>query len=279
MTTTCEIRYPVHPEDVRLYDTARIRREFLVSSLFEPETVRMVYSMQERFIVGGITTAGRVALQPTAELRAAYFLERRELGIINVGGPGQVIADGLTYDLGFNDALYLGRGVREVLFCATSPGAPPKFYFNSAPAHKALPARKVTLNEAEKAEMGSEHSSNRRTIYKLLVNSVVETCQLQMGLTRLQPGSVWNTMPPHLHTRRNEVYFYFDLPDSQVISHFMGQPVETRHLWVKNEEAVISPVWSLHSAAGTASYAFIWGMAGENLDYSDMDAVSPVALR
>jgi 4-deoxy-L-threo-5-hexosulose-uronate ketol-isomerase len=200
------------------------------------------------------------------------------MGIINVGDTGTISVDGVQFILNKKDALYIGKDVTEVIFEKASKGTP-QFYFNSAPAHKAYPTKKVTLDEAETVEMGQMHTSNQRTIRKLLVNSVLPTCQLQMGLTELKSGSVWNTMPAHTHDRRMEVYLYFDVPEDQVVCHFLGNPQETRHIWMKNNQAVLSPPWSIHSGAGTSNYTFIWGMAGENLDYTDMDAVKPSELK
>src|SRR5690606_1992971 len=219
-----------------------------------------------------------LALKAIDQLKAEYFLERRELGIINIGDAATVSADGVEYVLVNKEALYIGRGVKEVVFHPAKKGTA-TFYFNSAPAHAAYPAKKVSLADAATVELGSQENANHRIIRKLLVNGVIQTCQLQMGLTELQSGSIWNTMPAHTHDRRMEVYLYFNLPDGQAVCHFMGEPQETRHLWIKNRQAVISPPWSIHSGAGTSNYAFIWSMAGENLDYDDMDKVSPTALR
>lgn len=212
-------------------------------------------------------------------LKATYFLERRELGIINVGGPGRVVADGVTFELDYKEALYIGQGTREVRFESVKGETPAKFYLNSTPAHRNYPTRKVSKADAEVVELGSPQTANHRTINKLLVNSVLPTCQLQMGMTELKSGSVWNTMPAHTHDRRMEVYFYFEVPEGQSVCHFMGQPQETRHIWMQNEQAVISPNWSIHSGAGTSNYTFIWGMAGENLDYGDMDFCAITELK
>ncbi|ASB47861.1 5-dehydro-4-deoxy-D-glucuronate isomerase [Alkalitalea saponilacus] len=275
-----ELRYAAHPADAKNYDTERIRKDFLVEELFKSGKVKMVYTMYDRLIVGGsMPTVAGSKLEPFEELKAEYFLQRRELGIINVGGPAIIKADGEEYKLGYKEALYLGSGNKEVILASESDAKPAKLYMNSAPAHKQFPNKKVTLADAEVVVLGSLETSNHRQINKLLVNSVVETCQLQMGMTELKTGSVWNTMPPHTHNRRMEAYFYFEVPDEQVVCHFMGQPTETRHIWMKNEQAVISPSWSIHSAAGTANYTFIWGMGGENLDYGDMDTRKPQELR
>jgi 4-deoxy-L-threo-5-hexosulose-uronate ketol-isomerase len=280
MATIYEERYNYHPDDFKNYDTERIRKEFLVEKVMEPGNIRFVYSAIERYIVGGAVPLGEsLKLEPIEPLKAAYFCERREVGIINVAGTGSVTVDGVEFKMNFKDALYIGKGSKDVIFKSDDVANPAHFYINSAPAHKEYPVKHVTLDQANKLHLGSLQTSNERTINQLLINTVIDTCQLQMGMTELQPGSVWNTMPPHLHSRRNEVYFYFNVPEGQAVCHFMGQPQETRHLWIQNEQAVISPNWSIHSAAGTSNYIFIWGMAGENLDYTDMDAIKPVELR
>lgn len=280
MTTIYEERYNYHPDDFKRYDTERIRKEFLVENLMEPGKIRLVYSMIERFIVGGaIPVESDLKLESIKPLKAEYFCERREVGIINVGGPGIVAVDGIEYKLNYKDALYIGKGAREVIFRSEFRDNPSHYYFNSAPAHKEYPVKLLPLSEARVIHLGSLETSNERNINQLLIKGVVETCQLQMGMTELSTGSVWNTMPPHLHSRRNEVYFYFNIPDGQTVCHFMGQPAETRHIWMQNEQAVISPSWSIHSAAGTSNYIFIWGMSGENLDYTDMDAIAPKDLK
>ena len=218
-------------------------------------------------------------LETTDELKAEQFLDRREMGIINVGGEAVINAGDKVYKLGFKEALYLGKGTIDVVFKSADMKNPAKLYINSAPAHHVYPSKMVTMTDAEVVVMGNAVSSNHRVINKLLVNSVVETCQLQMGMTELKTGSVWNTMPVHTHNRRMEAYFYFEVPEKQAICHFMGDPDETRHIWMQNEQAVLSPSWSIHSAAGTANYTFIWGMAGENLDYGDMDVRHPDTLK
>lgn len=271
-TTTYEIRYATHPEDVRQYGTARLRQEFLIECLFLPDRVQMVYSMYDRMVVGGVMPVReRLLLEAIDPLKAAFFTQRREVGIYNIGGPGRVTVGDEQFELGYKEALYIGSGERDVWFESVGAEEPALFYFNSTPAHTAYPCSKVTKQEAVVACMGSLEMSNERTINKMLVNQVLPTCQLQMGMTELAPGSVWNTMPAHTHSRRMEAYFYFDLPDDQAVCHFMGEPQETRHIWMHNHQAVFSPEWSIHSAAATHNYTFIWGMGGENLDYSDQD--------
>jgi 4-deoxy-L-threo-5-hexosulose-uronate ketol-isomerase len=218
-------------------------------------------------------------LETTDELKSGNFLDRREMGIINVGGDAVIKAGIHVFKLGYKEALYLGKGSGEIVFKSDDSENPAKLYINSAPAHHSFPSKKVTLKDADVVLLGSHESANNRTVNKMLVNSVIETCQLQMGMTELKTGSVWNTMPVHTHNRRMEAYFYFEVPDKQAICHFIGDPDETRHIWMKNEQAVLSPSWSIHSAAGTASYTFIWGMAGENLDYGDMDVRHPDTLK
>lgn len=272
MKTNYELRYAAHPEDARHYDTARLRRDFLIETLFAPDEVNMVYSMYDRMVVGGAMPVNEeLLLESIIPLKAPYFTTRREVGIYNVGGAGKVFVGEECFQLGYKEALYIGMGNRNVRFASADGGQPAKFYFNSATAHTAYPCRKVTKQDAVVAHMGSLEMSNERNINKMLVNQVLPTCQLQMGMTELAPGSVWNTMPAHTHSRRMEAYFYFELPDDQAVCHFMGEPQETRHIWMKSEQAVLSPEWSIHSAAATHNYTFIWGMAGENLDYSDQD--------
>ncbi|MCG6188508.1 5-dehydro-4-deoxy-D-glucuronate isomerase [Maribellus maritimus] len=274
MATIYEERYNYHPDDFKKYDTERIRKEFLVKKVMDPGNIRLVYSIIERYIVGGAVPLKEGLLLETIDpLKADYFCERREVGVINVAGSGVIVVDGTEYKMDFKDAIYIGKGSKEVIFKSDDPANPAHFYINSAPAHKEYPVKHVTMADANVLHMGSLETSNERDINQLLISGVVETCQLQMGMTELKTGSVWNTMPPHRHSRRNEVYFYFDVPENQAVCHFMGQPDETRHIWMQNEQAVISPNWSIHSAAGTSNYIFIWGMAGENLDYTDMDAI------
>jgi 4-deoxy-L-threo-5-hexosulose-uronate ketol-isomerase len=275
-----EVRYAMHPDDVRHYDTSRIRKEFLVEKLMESDKINMVYTMIDRMVVGGAVPAEKsLKLEAIDPLKASYFLERREFGTINVGGKGKVTVDGETFEMDTSDALYIGRGKQEIYFESTDKNNPARFYFNSALAHTSYPAKKVTLDMAEVVNLGSQENSSVRSLNKMIAGGIVDTCQLQMGITILEPGSVWNTMPVHKHERRMEAYFYFDLPEDQTICHIMGDPKETRHIWLQNEQAVISPSWSIHAAAGTSSYKFIWGMAGENKEFGDMDGAEPVELR
>ena len=279
MAINYEVRFSNHPEDAKQYGTERLRKEFLVEKLMIPGEINMVYSMNDRYIVGGAVPSMELELTSIDPLKSQHFCDRRELGIINVGGTATIRVDDTSYELAYKEALYVGAGSKQILMISNEKEKPAHLYFNSAPAHKAFPCKRVTLADAEVAEMGALEQSNARKINKLLVNQVLETCQLQMGMTELKPGSVWNTMPPHLHDRRMEAYFYFEVPQGQAICHFMGDPKETRHIWMQNEQAVISPPWSIHSAAGTSNYIFIWGMAGENLDYGDMDMIQPNEIR
>jgi 4-deoxy-L-threo-5-hexosulose-uronate ketol-isomerase len=275
-----ELRYAGHPADVKGYDTGKLRKEFLIENIFVQDDIRLVYSLYDRYIVGGAMPVNKsLKLETMNDLKAPYFLERREIGMINVGGEAEIEAEGIIYRIGFKEALYLGKETNNVIFKSVKKSEPAKLYVNSAPAHHKYPSRKVTIKEAVVATVGSAEDSNLRTINKLIVNSILPTCQLQMGMTELKTGSVWNTMPVHTHNRRMEAYFYFEVPEKQAVCHFMGDPDETRHIWMKNEQAVLSPSWSIHSAAGTSKYTFIWGMAGENLDYGDMDVRYPDTLR
>lgn len=270
--TVFESRYASSPNEVKGMDTAQLRQNFLIETLFVPNQFRWVLSFFDRYLTGGVMPIdGPITLDTPDQLKANYFLERRELGIINVGGAGRVVADEVAYDLDYKEALYIGQGTRDIQFISYDAATPAKFYLNSTPAHRNYPTRKIARADAEVVELGSMETANHRVINKLLVNSVLPTCQLQMGMTELKAGSVWNTMPAHTHDRRMEVYFYFEVPEGQSVCHFMGQPQETRHIFMQNEQAVISPNWSIHSGAGTSNYTFIWGMAGENLDYGDMD--------
>jgi 4-deoxy-L-threo-5-hexosulose-uronate ketol-isomerase len=275
-----ELRYAAHPQDFKSYGTEKLRKEFLIENVFVADEISLVYSMYDRYMVGGaMPVKKQLKLETVDELKSEQFLDRREMGIINVGGDAVIDAGGETYNIGFKEALYIGKGTKDVVFKSVDPAKPAKLYINSAPAHHEYPSKKVTLADAVVAVMGNMEGSNHRTINKLIVNQVVKTCQLQMGMTELKPGSVWNTMPVHTHNRRMEAYFYFEVPEKQAICHFMGDPDETRHIWMKNDQAVLSPSWSIHSAAGTSNYTFIWGMAGENLDYGDMDIRQPDTLK
>jgi 4-deoxy-L-threo-5-hexosulose-uronate ketol-isomerase len=280
MSTTLDSRYASSPAEVKQMDTAQLRTAFLIANIFEADQITWTHTHYDRYLTGGaMPVKGPVTLVTIDLLKASYFLERRELGMINVGGDGIVEVDGEQFELGYKEALYIGKGQQQVVFHSKNAQTPAKFYLNSTPAHHTYPTRKVSKSEGEVVTLGTLETSNHRTINKLLVNSVLETCQLQMGMTELQPGSVWNTMPAHTHDRRMEVYFYFEVPEGQSVCHFMGQPQETRHVWLQNEQAIISPPWSVHSGAGTSNYTFIWGMAGENLDYSDMDHCKITELR
>ena len=272
-------RYASSPEAVKQYDTKQLRDEFLIDDLMKEDEISLTYSHYDRYIAGSAVPVKDLTLETIDPLKAGYFLERREMGIINVGGNGSIVVEGTTYELGFKDALYIGSGNKEVIFKSEDPKNPAKFYINSAPAHTTYPTKKVSLAEANKLELGTMETANHRTVNQMIIGSVVTTCQLQMGMTELRPGSVWNTMPAHVHDRRMEVYFYLDIPENQAVCHFMGQPQETRHIWMNNHQAVISPPWSIHSGSGTSNYTFIWGMAGENLDYGDMDVCKITDLR
>jgi 4-deoxy-L-threo-5-hexosulose-uronate ketol-isomerase len=279
MNTTYELRYASHPEDFKHYTTDRIRQEFLIPDLFTADKIKWVYSLYDRYMVGGAVPVKPLELETIDPLKAPFFLERRELGIINVGGKAKITADGNVFEIDYKEALYLGAGNKQVIFESVDKSKPALLYMNSSPAHKSYPNKKVTLADAQVLVLGSLETSNDRKINRLIIKGVVDTCQLQMGMTELRPGSVWNTMPPHTHNRRMEAYFYFEVPDQQAICHFMGKTDETRHIWMKNNEAVLSPSWSIHSAAGTANYTFIWGMCGENMDYGDMDTVGADQLK
>lgn len=272
MKTNYQLRYAANPGDAKSYDTERLRNDFLIEKVFASDEVNMVYSMYDRLVVGGAMPVNEsLQLEAIDPLKQPIFLRNREIGIFNVGGKGSVKVGDNTFELDYKEALYLGSGDREVYFESSDSNNPAKFYFNSATAHRNYPDKKVTKADAEVAEMGSLESSNHRNINKMIVNQVLPTCQLQMGMTELAPGSVWNTMPAHTHTRRMEAYFYFEVPEDQAVCHFMGEPQETRHIWMKGDQAVLSPEWSIHAGAATTNYTFIWGMAGENLDYGDQD--------
>ena len=280
MNDNYNVRYAIGPRETNQMGTKALRDEFLIDQVFGIDQINWIYTHYDRYLVGGVIPKKTVVQLETIDpLKANFFLERREMGIINVGGNGSVTADGVNYILGYKEALYLGRGTKEVSFSSEEISSPAKFYINSTPAHQAYPSRKVGRDEAEIVDLGTPETANARTIRKLIVNSILPTCQLQMGMTELKSGSVWNTMPAHVHDRRMEVYFYFEVPEDQAVCHFMGAPNETRHIWMANEQAVISPPWSIHAGSGTSNYIFIWGMAGENLDYGDMDGCPIPSLR
>lgn len=270
-----------HPDDVKHYDTEKLRSHFMMPKVMEENVINLTYSMYDRLIYGGVVPTATVELETIDPLKVEYFLERRELGVINIGGDGIVNVDGKDYELHFKDALYVGRGNKKVTFRSKDNANPAKFYLNSTPAHKAYKTQLITIDgrkgsiKANVLKAGSLQESNDREINQLIVANVLEEgpCQLQMGLTELKPGSVWNTMPAHTHDRRVEAYFYFNVPEGNAILHLMGEPQEERLIWLHNEQAVMSPEWSIHAAAGTSNYMFIWGMGGENLDYGDMDKV------
>ena len=283
-----KLQVACNPQDVKTYDTNRLRSSFLMEKVMAPDEINVTYSMYDRLIFGGAVPATKeLVLETIDPLKASYFLERRELGVINIGGEGIVTVDGKEYTLNFKDALYVGRGNKKVTFKSKDAAKPAKFYINSATAHKAYKTQLITIDgrkgslKANSFPAGKMEESNDRVINQLIVNNVLEEgpCQLQMGLTELKPGSVWNTMPAHTHSRRVEAYFYFNVPEGNAVSHFMGEPQEERIVWMQNEQAIMSPEWSIHAAAGTSNYMFIWGMAGENLDYGDMDKLKYTEMR
>ena len=279
MSTTFETRYASSPKAVKQYDTQQLRDEFLIPDIMQSGKVKFVYTHYDRYMVGGAVPTSNLTLETIDPLKSDYFLERREMGIINVGGGGSISVDGQTFKINHKDALYIGKGAKDVVFSSDDAKNPAKFYINSAPAHKSYPTKKTSLAEANKIELGSLETANHRTVSQMIIGGIIDTCQLQMGLTELKAGSVWNTMPAHVHDRRMEIYFYLDVPENQAVCHFMGQPQETRHIWMHNHQAVISPPWSIHSGSGTSNYTFIWGMGGENLDYNDMDVANITDLR
>lgn len=279
MKTSYETRYASSPKAVKTYDTAQLREEFLIETLMKEDRLVLVYTHYDRYMAGSAVPISPIKLETIDPLKSNYFLERREIGIINVGGDGSVEVDGKVYQLTLKDALYIGSGTKNVVFKSDNKNNPAKFYLNSAPAHKTFPTKKVSKAEANKIELGALETANHRTVNQMIIGGIVDTCQLQMGMTELKTGSVWNTMPAHVHDRRMEIYYYLDIPQDQAVCHFMGQPQETRHIWMQNDQAVISPPWSIHSGSGTSSYTFIWGMAGENLDYGDMDVAKITELR
>jgi len=285
-----ELRTAVSPRDVKTYDTKRLREEFLSRDLFCADQIKLVYSHIDRIITGAATPVNEeLKLTAGDELRAEYFLQRRELGLINIGGDGVVVVDGKEYSVIHKDGMYIGMGAKEISFKSVNPEAPAKFYLNSAPAHKAYPTvlikregtpedGVVIIKDENKVHLGCLEESNDRVINKYILPGQVESCQLVMGMTALNPGSVWNTMPCHTHDRRMEVYLYFDMPENAFVMHYMGEPTETRHIVMRNEEAVICPSWSIHAGSGSQAYTFIWGMVGENQEFTDMDAVKNTEL-
>lgn len=274
-----ELRTAASPKDVKNYTTDRLREEFLVQNLFVKDEVKMVYSHIDRIIIGAAVPTKSLSLDVGSELRAEYFLQRRELGVINIGGTGKIKIDGNEYILEYKYGMYIGMGSKEIEFISEDENNPAKFYFNSAPAHKTYPTVLIKAEDCVTVELGSLEEANHRVIRKYILPGQVESCQLVMGMTQLKPGSVWNTMPCHTHDRRMEVYLYFEVPENNFVMHYMGEPTETRHIVTRNEEIVISPSWSIHSGVGTKAYTFIWGMVGENQDFDDMDAVKMTDLR
>ena len=282
---TVELRTAVSPRDVKHYTTERLREEFLIQNLFVPGEIKLVYSHIDRIITGAAVPVKPLTLTAGDELRAEYFCQRRELGVINIGGAGTITVDGKVYKVGFKEAMYIGMGSKEIVFASDDPASPAKYYLNSAPAHRTCPTvlikpegepeeGVVIVKPENKVELGSLEDANHRVICKYILPGQVESCQLEMGMTKLEPGSVWNTMPCHTHDRRMEVYLYFEMPEDAFVMHYMGEPNETRHIVMRNEEAVISPSWSIHSGCGSRAYTFIWGMVGENQDFDDMDGVA-----
>lgn len=273
-------RYANNPKDSKRYDTEELRENYLVEDIFKDDQIELVYSHVDRIIFGGIKPVYKeLKLEAGKEMGVDYFLERRELGIINIGGKAIVTIDGTEYELKEKDGLYVGKGNKEVSFKSINPEEPAKLYVNSVPAHKEYETVKIDIEKANPVRLGDNKTLNKRTIYQYVHPNVCESCQLLMGLTMLEPGNAWNTMPCHTHERRMEVYFYFDMDEDTRVFHLMGEPTETRHLVVKNEECVISPSWSIHSGVGTSNYTFIWGMCGENKTFDDMDNIPMDVLR
>ncbi len=285
-----EVRTAASPKDVKNYTTDRLREEFLIEDLFRPDEIKLVYSHVDRIITGSAVPIKPLKLEAGAELRAEYFLQRREMGVINIGGPGKIVVDGLTYAVDHKDGMYLAMGAKDIMFESDDVSNPAKFYLNSAPAHMAYKTvlikpegteddNTVIVKDVNKVEMGSLEESNHRVICKYILPGQVESCQLVMGMTMLKEGSVWNTMPCHTHDRRMEVYLYFGMQEQDFVMHFMGEPTETRHVVMRNDQAIISPSWSIHSGCGSRAYTFIWGMVGENQEFTDMDHVKNSEVR
>lgn len=275
-----DVRYANHPEDSKHYTTEELRKHYLIEKVFIEDEINLVYSHVDRVIAGGITPVKEsLKLEGCKELGSEYFLERRELGVINIGGNGKVTIDGKVYEVKSREGLYVGMGAKELIFTSDDEKNPAKFYINSSPAHKTYPTVMINLEKANKVHLGDLENSNKRTIYQYVHPAVCQSCQLVMGMTMLEPNNMWNTMPCHTHERRMEVYLYFDMTEDSKVFHLMGQPNETRHIVMGNEQAVISPSWSIHSGVGTRNYTFIWGMAGENQTFTDMDHVAMNDLR
>jgi 4-deoxy-L-threo-5-hexosulose-uronate ketol-isomerase len=273
-------RYANHPNDSKNYDTNQLREHYMVEEIFIDDKIELTYSHVDRIIFGGIKPVNEsLKLEAGKSMGVDYFLERREMGVINVGGEGIVSIDGEEFTLNNKDGLYIGKGNKDIIFKSLNSENPAKFYINSVPAHKEYKTVKIEIEKANPVKMGDNSTLNKRTIYQYVHPNVCESCQLLMGLTILEPGSAWNTMPCHTHERRMEVYFYFDMEEDTRIIHLMGEPTETRHLIVKNEQAIISPSWSIQSGVGTSNYTFIWGMCGENQTFTDMDHIPMEVLR
>lgn len=279
-----DIRYSCNQRDFRRYTTEETRKEFLIENLYVPNEVVAVYSHVDRMVtLGCMPTTETVSIDKGIDIwhnfGTQYFLERREIGIFNIGGAGSIQADGVKYELDYKDCLYITQGTKEVLFASEDAAAPAKFYMVSAPAHRAYETKLIKIADAAKKPLGAMETSNKRVINQFIHPDVLPTCQLSMGMTVLEPGSVWNTMPAHTHERRMEVYMYFEVPENNVVFHMMGEGNETRHIVMQNEQAVISPSWSIHAGAGTSNYTFIWAMGGENQAFDDMDVIPTTALR
>ncbi len=270
-----DLRFSTHPDYAKTFDTSQLRDHFLIEGLFKKDSIECTYTMHDRMIVMGANPVTSSLTLPALEdwTKSEHFLDRRELGVINIGGEGTISVDGTSFQLGKLACLYIGKGAKEVIFSSNDSANPAEFYMNSSPAHHTYPTKMATQSDANQVHLGSKENCNERTIFQYIHEDGIESCQLVMGYTVLKEGSIWNTFPPHTHHRRMEIYFYFEIPQDQLVMHFMGEPKETRHLVIKNKEAIISPEWSIHSGAGTSAYTFIWGMAGENKAFTDMDGV------
>jgi 4-deoxy-L-threo-5-hexosulose-uronate ketol-isomerase len=275
-----EERYATHPKDFTTYNTERIRSEFLINKVFEEDRILLVYSLYDRMVVGGgVPVQDELKLESIPPLKSEHFCDRREVGIINIGGDGEVVVDGKEIPIGHKDSIYIGMGTKTISLKSRDKNKPSLFYINSTPAHHAFPTKKITVKEAIVLDLGNQEAANARQIIQYIVEKTCSTCQLQMGITELKSGSVWNSFPPHTHNRRMEAYFYTNLPERQTICHFMGEKTTTRPIWLQNNQAVLSPSWSIHCGVGTSSYSFIWGMAGENLNFTDMDGIKVTELK